>query len=426
MLSQEMDVNAGAYLDGSSMDEVGQQMLDLTVVVASGQQSVGEKAGHAQVQLWRNWAQQDDRHLTELLNASHPKGQPLPLHPPDSPAISDLQFQAIRTATGWATAQVGLILPTSLCAGQIARMTADALNREGVGQEQGLAGFVSLVHTEGCGASGGPSEELYIRTLLGYLSHPLVKHCLLLEHGCEKTHNDYMRHRMLEMGLDPAQFGWASIQLDGGIEAVMEKMMAWFSSQLAAAEQPERGTVGLDQLRVGLLNAGPLSAAVGQPLAPLSQIIVGAGGTVVIPEQTDLLRTPAYQTIAQATLSPTLAHGQRAVAPGFHIMENPSSHWAETLTGLAATGVELIIAHLGQHPMQSHPLVPVIQISSDTTVQNQYGADIDLALTGSTDTWPDQILQKLIDVIEHRHTPKLHQQGNIDFQITRGLLGVSM
>lgn len=39
------------------MDELGAQTLTLVVDVASGQQSVGEKAGHSQVQLWRNWKQ---------------------------------------------------------------------------------------------------------------------------------------------------------------------------------------------------------------------------------------------------------------------------------------------------------------------------------------------------------------------------------
>jgi hypothetical protein len=39
------------------MDELGAETLDLVVDVASGHKSVGEKAGHSQVQLWRNWRQ---------------------------------------------------------------------------------------------------------------------------------------------------------------------------------------------------------------------------------------------------------------------------------------------------------------------------------------------------------------------------------
>jgi hypothetical protein len=39
------------------MEELGAETLDLVVDVASGHKSVGEKAGHSQVQLWRNWRQ---------------------------------------------------------------------------------------------------------------------------------------------------------------------------------------------------------------------------------------------------------------------------------------------------------------------------------------------------------------------------------
>jgi altronate dehydratase len=294
-----------------------------------------------------------------------------------------------------------------------------------LGRAQGLSRFVTLVHTEGCGVSGGRAEELYRRTLLGYLTHPLVKHALLLEHGCEKTHNDYMRHHLAALGLDPQQFGWASIQLDGGIERVMAKIEAWFSREIERAAVPTYGRVGLAHLRLGLLNAGPLSAEAGHSLTRLTQFIVASGGTVVVPEQTGLLTAPGYRDILTTT-SPSLAYGQRVEQAGFHIMETPSTHWVETLTGLAASGVELILAHLGDQPRQSHPLVPVVQVTAEADLQHRYQADLDLALTGLAQSWPTQMLRLLVDVIEQRHLPRLHQQGNIDFQITRGLLGVSL
>ena len=43
MLEKDMDVNAGAYLDGTPMEELGESMLNVTVDVASGERSVGEK-----------------------------------------------------------------------------------------------------------------------------------------------------------------------------------------------------------------------------------------------------------------------------------------------------------------------------------------------------------------------------------------------
>ncbi|MCB0212623.1 MAG: UxaA family hydrolase, partial [Anaerolineae bacterium] len=428
LLSQEMDVNAGQYLDGTPMDTLGQQMFEQTLTVASGARSVGEKAGHSQVQIWRDWRQTDANQLDKLLAVAPPDGTGIPIKTGSRLPLSLPTFEAFRTPNGYATDQVGLILPPSLCAGQIARMTADRLNRKGLGHEQQLSRFVGLVHTEGCGASGGASQELYIRTLLGYLTHPLVKHGLLLEHGCEQTHNDYIRQRIEQMGLDPQRFGWASVQLDGGLERVMHKMEDWFTAEIAAAEAAPRETVGLEGLRLGLVSAGSISAEAALSLARLTQLIVAHGGTVVVPEQGGLLTNDHYRETLRddSSNTPSLSYGQQPATPGFHIMEMPSTHWVETLTGLGATGVDRLVAYVAEHPLPSHPLVLLLQITADATLQQRFGEDIDLLLTGNNALWPEQILASVIAVVPRTTMPKLYRQGNIDFQITRGLLGVSL
>ena len=432
LLSQEMDVNAGAYLDGTPMETLGRDMFELTLEVASGRRSVGEKAGHAQVQIWRDWRQTDGDQLAHLLHQPQPDGVSLPLKVEQIPArqtAAKWRFQAFRTKSGYAAGQVGLILPTSLCAGQIARLAAERLNQKRLGQPQKLSRFVALVHTEGCGVSGGSSEALYLRTLLGYLTHPLVKHCLLLEHGCEKTHNDAMRRQIEQIGLDPRQLGWASIQLDGGIEKVMARIEAWFAGALAKTEAPQPEVVGLEALRLGLLVAGSISAAAAQSLAQLTRLIVSAGGVVVAPQN---IGWPAAgsvylaETLGERSPTPSLAYGQRLSTAGLHIMETPSTHWVETLTGLGATGVDMIVAYIGQHPLPGHPLLPVIQATAEPAVQARYGQDLDLALVGDPAHWPDQILALLVEISAQRYTPRLAQQGNIDFQISRGLLGISL
>ena len=231
LLSREMDVNAGAYLDGTPMEELAQGMFELTLEIASGKRSKGELAGHAQTSIWRNWRQTDASQVESLLNTPLPPGQSIPIRA--NGADADVRFEALRSRGRTATDQVALILPTSLCAGQIARMSADRLNQKALGKEQHLSRFVSLVHTEGCGHSGGVTEEMYSRTMLGYLSHPLVRFALLLEHGCEKMHNDYMRHQAEQQGIDLSGFGWASVQLDGGIERVTQKIEDWFRTAIS-------------------------------------------------------------------------------------------------------------------------------------------------------------------------------------------------
>lgn len=161
------------------MDELGESALQLTIDIASGQLSAGEKAGHSQVQIWRDWKLTKPADLQQFAPVQY-SGEPLPVN--TNIDVPDVRLEAFRTASGWTTELVGLILPTSLCSGQIARMCVQQLNKTSV-DTYGISRFVTLVHTEGCGSSSG--SEL-TDTLLSYLQHPMIKHAILLEHGCEK------------------------------------------------------------------------------------------------------------------------------------------------------------------------------------------------------------------------------------------------
>ncbi|MBO9610720.1 MAG: UxaA family hydrolase [Paenibacillaceae bacterium] len=427
LLSNDMDVNAGQYLEGKSMDELGREVFELAIHIASGERSVGEKAGHAQVQIWRNWQQNDASRLETLLHAAVPTGTPIATQADAAAAADEIQFTFTRHRDRRSSDNIGLILPTSLCAGQVAGMITGRLNQQGAGRPE-LSRFVSLAHTEGCGASGGPAESLYARTMIGYITHPMVEHCLLLEHGCEKTHNDYMRHQMEVMGVDASRLGYASIQLDGGIAKVSEKVEAWFADRLAAAEPAEKVSVGLEGLRIGFVSDGAIADDAGEQFAALAKKITGAGGLVVVPENSGLLAADSFSRylFAETPVRPSLAYGEHARRNGFHIMETPTKHWVETITGLAATGVELIIALVGNRPMQTHPFVPMLQAASEPAVQKRHQQDIDLVLAGNPSLWPNQLLERTKQIMEHTYVPRLYQQGNVDFQMTRGLLGVSL
>ena len=429
MLSKDMDVNAGAYLDGTPMEELGESMLDLTVDVASGERSVGEKAGHSQVSLWRDWKQTGPVDLDPLLTESELKsGEPIPIEAlgggavrkPHLPGLGS--FRALRTEAGYRTDQVGLILPTSLCSGQIAQMIADRCNERGIGERQGISRFVALPHTEGCGVSGGRSEEIYTRTMIGHLTHPTVALGLLLEHGCEKTHNDHVRHEIQKLGISPERYGWASVQLDGGIDAVIEKVQDWFSETLADKPAIPVVDAGLEHLCIAVMSTGEGTEEVSESLTQLMHGIVAAGGTVIVPANAGWLSAVSRQpSVVPLTDTPTLAYGQRVEQTGFHIMETPTDQPTETLTGLGATGVDLALAHVVGAPLQSHVMVPLVQVSTDAATQAAYGADLD---SESADV--DNLLALIVEVASRQYTPKLHGKGNTDFQLTRGLLGISM
>ena len=427
MLEKDMDVNAGAYLDGTPMEELGESMLDVTVDVASGERSVGEKAGHSQVSLWRDWKQTGPVDLNPLLTDSELKsGDPIPIDTAPGAALSEsrlpqeLQFRALQTEDGCRTDQVGLILPTSLCSGQIAQMIAHRCNEREIGKAQGISRFVALPHTEGCGVSSGRSEEIYTRTMIGHLTHPTVALGLLLEHGCEKTHNDHVRHEIQQLGISPERYGWASVQLDGGIDAVIEKVQDWFSEELVDKPAVPVVDAGLEHLCIAVTSTGTATEEVSESLTQLTHSVAASGGTVIVPANATFLRMFGV-TNPSHSVPTTLAYGQRVEKAGFHIMETPTDQQTETLTGLGATGVDLALAHIVGAPLQSHVMVPLIQVSTDATTQTTYGADLDLVTADV-----DELLALIVEVASRQYTPKLHGKGNTDFQLTRGLLGISM
>ena len=78
-----------------------------------------------------------------------------------------------------AARRVALVLPTSVCAGEVARAVAARLDAEG---SRHVDGFASLPHTEGCGAGhAGDGGMLYERLIFGHLRHPRVAAAALLD-----------------------------------------------------------------------------------------------------------------------------------------------------------------------------------------------------------------------------------------------------
>jgi len=427
LLSKDMDVNAGAYLDGTPMEELGREIFERTLRAASGERTVGERAGHAQVSIWRDWKQTSDENLDLLRDEQEPDGEPLPV----KEGVPDLEFsfEAIKSGRGPVLDQVALVMPTSLCSGQISRRIANRLNERDATLGK-VTRFVALPHTEGCGVSAGSAETIYSRTVLGHLASPTVRFGLLLEHGCEKTHNDYFRNRLEEAGLDPGRFGWASVQLDGGIDSVVAKVEDWFTGTLDSAEELKYESAGPEALRLGLYASGTVSDEATRSLAQITLAVANSGGTVIVPERAAVLSSPVYleAVLGDRPVENTLAYGQAVPSgkPGLHVMEAPTDHWVETATGLGATGVEVMLAHVVGHPLQAHRMIPLVQASSDPETLEKYAEDLDVILEEDVSEWIEKMLEAVTAVASREYVPKLFEAGNTDFQFTRGLLGVSM
>ncbi len=447
LLANEMDVNAGRYNDGTDMDALGAETFELALDVASGRRSKGELAGHAQVSVWRDWPRTSTAGLRELGERPAPDGKPIPVR--KAPPL-DVSFDGVRTERGIATDQLALVMPTSLCSGQVARLIAEDLDANPPPWSD-VSRFLALVHTEGCGSNN--AADLYLRTMLGHLVHRSVRHAVLLEHGCEQTHNDAVRRYLAERGVSAGRFGWASVQMDGGIAKVRARVAgqleAMATATATAARAPGDGpgtddaprgasgqpreTVGTEELRIALAANGPLPEAMGEVFGRLAAGLVAAGATVVVPDGPGLLgsaafREAAFPAGAGGAPAASLAFGQPADEPGLHVMEAPTGDPVETFTGLGATGVEIMLCHVGRTSLQAHPMIPLVQVTADRSVADRFGGDLDRVLTldRSAEGLVGELAALVADSASRRYLPRLWSRGVTEFQLTRGRLGLSM
>jgi hypothetical protein len=162
-------------------------------------------------------------------------------------------------------------------------------------------------------------------------------------------------------------------------------------------------------------------------LAKLVAEIVAAGGTTLIPESDPLLATPAFVEAVLGRMAPhaTLAYGQPLTVPGFHVVATDTDHWGENLAGLGACGAHVFIGDIGDSPQQGHPMLPTLQIAGPASHGQLSSEDIDLMLEGDAADSLEKLRELLLATLRRDYTPVSTAGGFVDFQLSRGLLGVT-
>jgi len=170
--------------------------------------------------------------------------------------------------------------------------------------------------------------------------------------------------------------------------------------------------------------------------ASLIREITHIGGLVIVPQNSAFIGSTTFLTelldhCPNQQLQPSLGYGQKPVTSGFHIMQTLSDNWVECITGLGATGTEIMITLLtGREilrPTPSNPIVPLIRVAAPGPNPSKAIRDAleecDVTLTGDSKLWSQQILQEILAFASQTKQPKYQ---NYDFQICRGPLGISM
>jgi hypothetical protein len=144
---------------------------------------------------------------------------------------------------------------------------------------------------------------------------------------------------------------------------------------------------------------------------------------VVVAQSATLLKNAAFTSplFESTAITPTLAYAQPITKPGFHIMESAADQLVETLTGLGGCGAELLLVYAGDSAAQAHPLVPTVQVSCA-----EVSSEVDLVLDQPDAVAMASALTTLLARVRGGdYTPRAQAAGNVDFQVSRGLLGVS-
>lgn len=430
LLEREMDLNAGRYLDGESMEALTAEGLDLVLATASGQRSKGELAGHSQVSLWRHWRQTDASRLAELRARPKPSGRPLGSAALAAVDEGDSFIHTVPAIDAWITSdgrlgteRVGLVVPTSLCSTQIARLAAERVRAEISGEERPLSRCVALLHTEGCGFGGDDAAQTLLRTYLGYARHPNVAAAVMLEHGCEKVPNDTVRNHFQKNGADLTRFGWVSVQLDGGIDRAVRRVADWFSGvPLAQGDRSRRTPVSA--LCFGIMTAGTLDGGMAELGCAVLRRIVASGGTVLIPLGDGLWRTDAARRIlGDRPLTVSLLAGQVPAVPGLYAVETETLDWSENLSALGSAGVHAVVGLIDAQSRSGHPFIPVFQFVPVSARSRVPTTEFDGFVAGPMDEL--MLWQRIAKGLSGEAPPACRRLALEHFQLSRGLLGIS-
>ena len=361
-----------------------------------------------------------------------------------------------------------LVLPTSVCAAQVAAEVA-----------RGVRGCVAACHVYGC-CQVGADARLTFRTLLNTAANPNAGAIVVVGLGCEGLEPLAMIQAI--EGLGKPCVG-VVIQEEGGtVRAVAhgQAVAGALAEQLAI--QP-REDADLSTLILGLECGGSDATsglAANPALGLASDRLIGLGGTCLLSETTEsigaehvLARRAVNDAVRQRLLEivrdcearalrlgedlrgsqPTpgnlaggissleekslgcihkagsapiqgvLDYAEVPPSAGLYVMDTPGQD-VESMSGLAAGGAQVMVFTTGRGTPAGNPVMPVIKVTANRRTAERMADNIDLNLSGviegslSIEGAGDRIFREILDVANGKLT-KAEQLGHTEFSIYR-------
>jgi altronate hydrolase len=329
------------------------------------------------------------------------------------------------------------IIPTSMCASEVSNQVASHFdNKEFSENYKNIDGVVSLAHTEGCGCGAGLQIDRTMEVLKGFALHPNVHSVLFIDLGCEQTSYEVMSQYINKnIANNKKAIQWITIQENGGIEETINKSINIVKSFLVDANSCTREKSPISNLILGTECGGSdrFSGITANPLiGKISDKIIYGGGKAILSEVPEMLgvydmffkrfaslevaekfqkSVNWYIDIAnrlninisnnvvpanvkgglinsyikslgavmkggETRIEDILEYAEPIKKDGLSIMQGPGND-LESLTGLVATGANMICFSTGYGTITGNAITPVIKISSNSETYNKLKKDMD-------------------------------------------------
>jgi len=361
-----------------------------------------------------------------------------------------------------------LILPTSVCAAQVA---SDIARR--------VRGCVAACHAYGC-CQVGADARLTFRTLLNTGANANVGGIVVVGLGCEGLEPLAMLQAVEGLG-KPAR--GIVIQEEGGSLKAVERGLAIAERMAKDLAAVPREPVGASSLLLGLECGGSDATsglAANPALGVASDLLIAAGGTCILSETTesigaehvlarravdDQVRAKVLEIVracedralrmgedlrgsqptpgniaggittleekslgcihkaGSAPVQGVLEYGEVPAGSGLYIMDTPGMD-VESMVGLAAGGVQVMVFTTGRGTPTGNPIMPVIKATANRRTAERMADNIDLDLSGVIDgsLTIEQAGQRILDevlAVAGGKLTKAERLGHAEFSIYR-------
>jgi altronate hydrolase len=399
--------------------------------------------------------------------------------PPDPKPLSGRTFDGYRRVDGSAgTRNYIAVISTVNCSATVSKHVAARFTPDVLAKYPNVDGVVAFTHGGGCGMQfGGEGHATLNRVLGGIARHPNIGGYVLVGIGCETASLGYLLddQKLVQIagapGGQPRRPPVLSMQDVGGTPKTIDAACRLVHEMLPLANDVRRQPIPLSELILGT-NCGGSDGNSGITANPAlgvaSDMLVAAGGTVILGETTEIYGaeqlltrrarsaqvaekllerirwwewytglfgctpdnnpspgnkegglTTIYEkslgAVAKAgstTMTEVYQYAERVTAKGFVVMDTPGLD-PVSVTGIVAGGAQVMVFTTGRGSCFGCKPTPSIKVATNTPMYERMIDDMDidagtvLAGRGVDDVGRD-IFEEIIAVASGKRTKSEH------------------